>query len=182
MRFFNFIFGILSIICGGVFLMNPGWNFAVFSYISAIVMGVYGIGSIISYFINRKKFINSAFEVVAGTAGLILGIFGVVYMIFTLIDPSFIVYMKIVAVVLLMAFIIFEGITMIVEAIRNKNRVGTGRCILFIILGLLMIALGGFGLFEGLGVLTIAAFITEGIILGAGLVASGIGIMVSAFR
>ena len=74
MKVFNCIFGILSII-GAIYCMfYPGLTFLNAGWIVTILLGVWGICSVIDYFAKRKKAKAEQSEAIMGTLGLVVGI------------------------------------------------------------------------------------------------------------
>ena len=70
MKVFNCIFGILSII-GAIYCMfYPGLTFLNAGWIVTILLGVWGICSVIDYFAKRKKAKAEQSEAIMGTLGI----------------------------------------------------------------------------------------------------------------
>ena len=88
MKVFNCIFGILSII-GVIYCMfYPGLTFLNTGWIVTILLGVWGICSVIDYFAKRKKAKAEQSEAIMGTLGLVVGIAAAVISILAMFMPS----------------------------------------------------------------------------------------------
>lgn len=88
MKVFNCIFGILSII-GAIYCMfYPGLTFLNTGWIVTILLGVWGICSVIDYFAKRKKAKAEQSEAIMGTLGLVVGIAAAVISILAMFMPS----------------------------------------------------------------------------------------------
>ena len=140
-----------------------------YGYVVALFMGVMGIVSIVAYFRNRKAMKSIGLVAAAGTANLVIGILGVVFMLLNMTVPFFTYSVQAFGAIMVALFMLIEGINCVASAILNRSgstgltRVMTG------VLGVLMIV--GFA-----GALVFPPVIISmfGIFLGVGMAVQGV--------
>ena len=88
MKVLNFIFGLLSVIGAFYCIFYPGLTFLNSGWIVTILLGMWGICSVIDYFLKRKKSKSEQSEAVMGTLGLIVGIAAAVVSVLAMFIPS----------------------------------------------------------------------------------------------
>lgn len=142
MKALNILCGIISIIAAVICLAHPFAAQIAYGYLCAIVIGCLGIIVIISYFMNRKAMKVAGTEAVVGTAGLALGILGVIFMVLNIEIPGFVYGVQEFGAVMLMVFMLIEGFGMIIFAVKSRGIPGRIPVIIF---GCLMVIACLFG-------------------------------------
>lgn len=169
MKIFNIIFGVLSIIVAFICFMYPFESQLLYGYIIAVFIGIMGIMCLVNYFSSRKAAKASGVQMFSGTADLVIGIFGVVFMLLNMTVPFFNYTVQEFGAILVSLFMLVEGISSIAEAIVNRAGAGAGMRVLSGILGLLMII--GFVYALACPAIIISIF---GIFLGACMLVQGV--------
>lgn len=139
MKVFNMVFGVLSIIVALICFAHPFASQLVYGYIIAIFIGVMGIMCLINYFSMRKAYKASGIQMFSGTASLVIGIFGVVFMLLNMTVPFFNYSVQEFGAILVSLFMLTEGIYCIAGAITNRAGKSTAMRVLTGIFGVVMI-------------------------------------------
>ena len=171
MRVFKVILGILSVALSMFCLGAPFLTEYICTYIAAIYALVIGIIACAEY--AKHKGEKGSGISLAG------GIIAILFMIFAIFAPGFLLnWMFILAIVLLIAIIV-EGITTVVGAFTFRGLTG-GMKAVYAILGILMIIAGTTFLSWGIfGAFEIIEFF--GIITSIGICITGVRLIISAF-
>lgn len=175
MKVFNIIYGILCLIMAGICLLNPFASQLIYGYVFAAFVGATGIMSIINWFIIRRATKNAGLTMVSGTAGLIIGILAVIFMVMDFTIPFFNYSVQEFAAIIVMMFLLVEGVLMLVRAFTSKTDSAPAR-ILYGIIGLFMAAMCIYGIIYP--AVVIAMF---GIFLGAGFGVQGVSRILVGF-
>ena len=169
---FNIIFAILSFICAGICFWNPFSSALIFGYVISAFMGIWGIAAIITFIASRKNRRASGFEAAMGFIGLILGVCGVLFFIFSITIPGFTFTMEEMIIILLLVFLGIEGLLCMISALVNTSYHGVFVTVLAFIVGLIM--LGG----AVVGILNLQFLVPIiGLILGVAFVVNGIRLL-----
>ena len=169
MKAFDIVFGILSIIVGCVCFAHPFASQLVYGYIIAIFIGVMGIMCIANYFMTKRAMRASGIQMFSGTAGLAIGIFGVVFMLLNMTVPFFNYNVQEFGAILVALFMLTEGITCIVSAVSNRAGASMGMRVLTGVFGAAMVI--GFVYVVACPAVIISVF---GIFLGVSLLVQGV--------
>ena len=169
MKIFNVLFGILSIIVAVTCLAHPFASQLAYGYISAVFIGVMGLMSIVNWFLVRREAKRSGLQLISGAGGLIIGIFGVVFMLLNMTVPFFTYSVQEFGAILVMMFLLLEGVLTTVSAVRNRNNRNGLMRVMMGIFGVLMIVGCLFGII--FPEVVISMF---GIFLGVSLLVQGI--------
>ena len=177
MKALNFIFGIIAILCSGVFFADPILSKILFTYIGAVILGVLGLVEIIKYFVDRKKQKSNPTMAFTGTAGLVLGICAVVYALLNAYVPFFTLATEMLLAIMFTVFMLFSGISDIVTFFKTKDILSQGMRIFTLVLGILMVI-------ASLSCLSCVWIVTGmfGIFIGVSLVFKGVDLIISAFN
>ena len=163
MKVFNCIFGILSII-GAIYCMfYPGLTFLNAGWIVTILLGVWGICSVIDYFAKRKKAKAEQSEAIMGTLGLVVGIAAAVISILAMFMPGI--------------RLVVDGISSVAMSLKVKKASSSGAWLIPLFCGILVIIGGIYGFFH-----LIFAAQTIGFMIGVLLSIYGVKLILSAFE
>lgn len=121
MKIFNSIIGVLSILSGVYCIFYPGLTFINSGWIVAVLLGVWGVFSIIDYAVNRKKAQKTKSEAAMGIVGLVVGILAAVISILALVTPAVRAVLDITILGVFAGWLIIDGISSIFSAIRAKG-------------------------------------------------------------
>ncbi len=162
MRAFNIIFGVLAVLCGIFCLTNPFSSAIIYEYVLATFIGVWGLYGIISFFVIRSEQKKRGSETLLSISALVLGVLALIFGICHYTIPSFGLSTQGVIAVLLLIFLLIDGVLTIVKAFTTEE-LTTGLKILTVVMGIFLIlaALAGlaniwmtisvFGMFLGIG-------------------------------
>lgn len=178
MRVLSILGGILAIIAGGICIAHPFESQLVYGYMGSIMIGLVGILSIVTVIATRKERAAAraaGIEVASGAVGIILGILGVVFMWLNMSVPFFTYAVAEVGAVMLMFYLLIDGIMSIVAAIMAKGA-GAGMRIASAVVGILMVALAVWGI--AFPPMVIASL---GIFMGVGFLIVGVNRIIFAF-
>ena len=168
MKALNIIMGILTIIAGCVCIWYPFDSSIVYGYMIAVIVGLMGIMTIVGYVMARSAGVASGLVGIDGTLALVVGILGVVFMVLNMAVPGFTYGVEHLAAVIMMAYLLVNGIVVIVQAVSFSSVIGIGMTIAQVLLGILEIIAAFYGFLAPAAVL--AAF---GLYLGFCLIFSG---------
>ena len=162
MRAFNIIFGVLAVLCGIFCLTNPFSSAIIYEYVLATFIGVWGLYGIISFFVIRSEQKKRGSETLLSISALVLGVLALIFGICHYTIPTFGLSTQGVIAVLLLIFLLIDGVLTIVKAFTTEE-LTTGLKILTVVMGIFLIlaALAGlaniwmtisvFGMFLGIG-------------------------------
>lgn len=123
MKVFNCIFGILSII-GAIYCMfYPGLTFLNAGWIVTILLGVWGICSVIDYFAKRKKAKAEQSEAIMGTLGLVVGIAAAVISILAMFMPSIRLMFDVIILCIFSGWLVVDGISSVAMSFKVKKSI-----------------------------------------------------------
>lgn len=126
MKVFNCIFGILSII-GAIYCMfYPGLTFLNTGWIVTILLGVWGICSVIDYFAKRKKAKAEQSEAIMGTLGLVVGIAAAVISILAMFMPGIRLMFDVIILCIFSGWLVVDGISSVAMSLKVKKASSSG--------------------------------------------------------
>ena len=175
MKVLNFIFGLLSVIGAFYCIFYPGLTFLNSGWIVTILLGMWGICSVIDYFLKRKKSKSEQSEAVMGTLGLIVGIAAAVVSVLAMFIPSIRLVFDITILCIFSGWLIIDGISSVTMSFKVKNS-GSSAWIISLICGILVIIGGIYGLFH-----LVFAAQTIGFMIGVLLAVYGVKLIISVF-
>ena len=176
MKVFNCIFGILSII-GAIYCMfYPGLTFLNSGWIVTILLGVWGICSVIDYFAKRKKTKAEQSEAVMGTLGLIAGIAAAVISVLAMFMPSIRLMFDVIILCIFSGWLVVDGISSVAMSFKVKNT-GSSAWLIPLFCGILVIIGGIYGFFH-----LVFAAQTIGFMIGVLLSIYGVKLILSEFE
>ena len=176
MKVFNCIFGILSII-GAIYCMfYPGLTFLNTGWIVTILLGVWGICSVIDYFAKRKKAKAEQSEAIMGTLGLVAGIAAAVISVLAMFMPSIRLMFDVIILSIFSGWLVVDGISSVAMSFKVKNT-GSSAWLIPLFCGILVIIGGIYGFFH-----LIFAAQTIGFMIGVLLSIYGVKLILSAFE
>ena len=176
MKIFNCIFGILSII-GAIYCMfYPGMTFLNTGWIVTILLGMWGICSVIDYFAKRKKAKAEQNEAVMGTLGLVVGIAAAVISILAMFMPGVRLVFDVIILCIFSGWLVVDGISSVAMSLKVKNT-GSSAWLIPLFCGILVIIGGIYGFFH-----LVFAAQTLGFMIGVILAIYGIKLIISAFE
>lgn len=176
MKIFNSIIGVLSILSGVYCIFYPGLTFINSGWIVAVLLGVWGIFSIVDYVANRKNAQKNKREAAMGAVGLVVGILAAVISILALFTPAVRAMLDITILGVFAGWLIIDGISSIISAVKAKG-MGGKLWIVSLICGIVVALAGIYGIFH---LLFIAQ--TIGLLIGILLMVYGIGLILSVFQ
>ena len=176
MKVLNFIFGLLSVIGAFYCIFYPGLTFLNSGWIVTILLGMWGICSVIDYFLKRKKSKSEQSEAVMGTLGLIVGIAAAVVSVLAMFIPSIRLVFDITILCIFSGWLIIDGISSVAMSFKVKNS-GSSAWIISLIFGILVIIGGIYGLFHLLFTAQ-----TSGFMIGVLLAVYGVKLIISVFE
>lgn len=176
MKVFNCIFGIFSIIASIYCIFYPGITFLNTGWIVTILLGVWGICSIVDYVAKRKKEDKSKSEAAMGVLGLIAGITAAVISVLAMFMPGIRLILDVIILCVLLFWFIISGITSVALSLKIKKS-GSKSWVLTLICGILIVLAGIYGIFH----LFFAAQ-TIGFLIGILLMIYGIRLVISIFE
>lgn len=177
MKVFNCIFGILSII-GAIYCMfYPGLTFLNTGWIVTILLGVWGICSVIDYFAKRKKAKAEQSEAIMGTLGLVVGIAAAVISILAMFMPSIRLMFDVIILCIFSGWLVVDGISSVAMSFKVKEAASSGAWLIPLFCGILVIIGGIYGFFH-----LVFAAQTIGFIIGVLLAVYGVKLILLAFE
>lgn len=176
MKIFNCILGVFAIFASIYCIFFPGVTFLDSGWIVAVLLGVWGICAIFDYATNRKKDNKSKSEAAMGTLGLVAGIAAAVFSVLTLFIPAMRAMLDIIILGMFTFWLIVSGISSVAVSFSIK-KTGSKKWILTLILGILVIIAGFYGIFH---MIFIAQ--TLGILIGMLLMTYGFRLIMSVFE
>ena len=176
MKIFNLILGILSIIGAIYSIFYPRITFLNIGWIVTVLLGVWGICSIVDYAINCGKKQNSKGEAFMGVLGLVFGIVAAVASVLAVFVPSIKVVLDIIILCIFSGWLIISGINSAVSSFKVRKS-GSKSWILTLICGILVLVAGIYGYFNLIFVAR-----TIGFIMGILLLVYGLRLVVSVFE
>ncbi len=169
MKAMNIILGILAIVCGIVCISAPFGTVLVYGYVVSIFIGVMGLMIIAGYLAGRASGPASVLLGLDGTVALVIGILGVIFMVCNVAIPGFTYGVEHMAAVVLMAYMLVDGIVVIFHAVKLSQFTSVGITILQCLLGIIQIVAAVYGFVSPAVVLAVF-----GLYLGFSLILSGI--------
>lgn len=178
MKAIKCIFGVLSILGAFYCMFFPGLTFLDAGWIVAILLGVYGICSIVGYFTNSKKKekTDNGNMIADGIVGLIVGIAAAVISVLALFSTSVFAMLDLIILLIFAFWLLYSGVSSIMDSVKQKKS-GGKMWVLSLILGIVLILTGIYGATH----LLFAAF-SIGYIIGFELMIYGIRLITSAFE
>lgn len=177
MKVINGIIGVLSIIASIYCIFFPGLSFLNVGWIITAILGIFGICSIIFYFTKKKMYKNLMIEGLEGVFGLVVGITAAVVSILAMFMPSIRIAIDVIILIIFAIWMIVDGASSIVEAFIMKKASKSKSWILALVLGVMMIILGIYGICH---LIFVARAI--GVMIGIMLMCYGIKLIVSLFE
>lgn len=178
MKVINGIIGAIAILSSIYLILYPGLTFVHTGWIATMVLGIFGICSIVYYSVSKKNNAQNAnYGKATGITSLIVGICAAAFSVLAIFIPSF---QGIIDIVILIAFalwLIIDGIIEIMKAIRLKNMTTSKKWILDLILGIFVLLFGIYGIFHLLVFMK-----TIGIMIGIMIMAYGIKQIAAIFE
>lgn len=177
MKVFNCIIGVFAIFAAMYCAFWPGVTFLNTGWIVTILLGVWGICAIFDYFSKPKDGDRSKNNVAMGVLGLIGGIAAAVISILALFMPQVSIIIDVIMLYMLVCWFIIGGIMSIVGAVKMSKVSQSKGWILTLILGILVLLAGIYGIFH----MFIMAQ-TAGLLIGILLMTYGIRLICSVFE
>ena len=170
MKVFNCIFGILSII-GAIYCMfYPGLTFLNTGWIVTILLGVWGICSVIEAKAEQS-------EAIMGTLGLVVGIAAAVISILAMFMPGIRLMFDVIILCIFSGWLVVDGISSVAMSFKVKKASSSGAWLIPLFCGILVIIGGIYGFFH-----LIFAAQTIGFMIGVLLSIYGVKLILSAFE
>ena len=163
MKAFNVILGIFSLIASFFCFMQPIRTFLSAGWIVAILLCAWGFCALFEVFRNRRKegnrisTVGAVFALIGGIASMVASIIMIVKPGTTLVSDVFFLY-------ILMFWLIFSGVSSIINAVKVMKPAGNKMWVFSMILGILTI-LGGLYGFSHMILMTIIAAEVIGVLL-----------------
>ena len=177
MKVFNCILGVFAIFSSIYCIFWPGITFLNTGWIITILLGVWGFCAIFSYFSVPKEERKTKSKAAMGTAGLVAGIAAAVVSVLAIFMPQIMVMFDVIILWLFVGWLILSGIMSIVGAVGVKKTTESKSWILTLILGILVLLAGIYGIFN-LFVMAQAA----GLLIGVYLMVYGVRLFCSVFE
>ena len=177
MKLFNCILGVFAIFGAIYCVFWPGVTFLNTGWIVTVLLGAWGICAIFDYFSRPKDGDRSKKNAAMGVWGLVLGIAAAVVSVLSLFIPGISLIMDIIILYMLIAWFIVSGITSVAGSITASKKSQSKSWILTLILGILVIIAGVYGLFH----LFVMAQ-TAGLLIGIFLMIYGVRLICSVFE
>lgn len=175
MKVFNCILGILTVLASIYCIFYPGLTFLNCGWIVTIILGLWGISSIVSYAASRNDG-NNKEKALMGTLGLIAGIAAAVVSVLAMFMPGIRVMFDIIILAIFAVWLIVDGISSIATSFKVKKS-GSSVWVLPLICGVLVLLAGIYGIFN-----LIFTAQTLGLFMGILLMTYGIRLILSAFK
>lgn len=175
MKVFNCILGILTVLASIYCIFYPGLTFLNVGWIVTIILGLWGISTIISYAVSRNDG-NNKEKALMGTLGLIAGIAAAVVSALAMFMPGIRVMFDILILAIFAVWLIVDGISSIATSFKVKKS-GSSVWVLPLICGVLVLLAGIYGIFN-----LIFTAQTLGLFMGILLMTYGIRLILSAFK
>lgn len=175
MKVFNCFLGILSILASIYCIFYPGLTFLNSGWIVTIILGLWGIFTIVSYAASRKDG-NNKEKAVMGTLGLIAGIAAAVVSALAMFIPGIRVMFDIIILAIFAVWLIADGISSVMTSFKAKKS-GSSIWVLPLICGVLVLLAGIYGIFNLIFVAQ-----TLGLFMGVLLMTYGIRLILSVFK
>lgn len=122
MKLFNGILGVLSIFGALFCIFWPEASFLNAGWIIALVLGLWGICSIVTFFIDKSYGDVDKENAGKGLLGLVIGITALVVSILSMFMPVVEGVFMLILLVLFVVFLFVYGISSIVKAIKTKKK------------------------------------------------------------
>lgn len=176
MKIFNCILGIFAVFASVYCIFYPGITFLNSGWIVTVLLGAWGICAIFDYATNRKDGEKSKSEAAMGTLGLIAGIAAAVFSVLALFLPGIRAMLDVIILCMFAAWLIISGISSIAISFKIK-KTGSKRWILSLILGIIVLLAGIYGIFH-------LVFVAEtiGLLIGMLLMTYGLRLVFSVFE
>ena len=178
MKIFNCILGVFSIL-GAVYCMFfPGVTFLNAGWLVTILLGVYGLCSIFTYFSNpaRKEKKNNTGLVANGVIGLIMGIGAAVVSILAMFNTGIHLSLDIIMLLMFAFWLVYSGIASVAAAIKQK-KLGGKMWGLTLALGIAVILTGIYSVSH-----LLFAAMSIGYMIGIELMIYGVRLVMSVFE
>ncbi len=176
MKIFNCIIGIFAIFASVYCIFYPGITFLNSGWIVTVLLGAWGICAIFDYATNHNKEEKPKSEAAIGTLGLVLGIVAAVFSVLALFLPGIRVMLDIIILCMFAAWLLVSGINSIIVSFSIK-KTGSKRWILTLILGIIVLLGGLYGIFNLVFVAQ-----TIGLLIGMLLMTYGLRLILSVFE
>lgn len=176
MKVFNCILGIFAVLASIYCVFYPGITFLNSGWIVTILLGAWGICAIFDYATNHNNGEKSKGEAAMGTLGLVMGIAAAVFSVLALFFPGIRAMLDIIILCMFAGWLIISGIGSIAVSFTIK-KTGSKRWILSLILGILVLIGGIYGIFHLFFVAQ-----TIGILIGILLMTYGFRLILSVFE
>lgn len=169
------VLGILTVFAGIYVIANPEIALPLMGGMMAIAMCVFATSSLLNWFERRAEGEADVFSLIMAILGYIFSLLFAGNILAQLLSAEIMLYME-------LAFVVVEGIILIIDAFRMRGLKNAKRPILqkigaswgwILAAGILMAVTGIFALCNPLG-----AVITNGVYMGIGIVAAGIAVIV----
>ena len=175
MKVFNCILGLFSIMGAIYCIFYPGLTFLSTGWLITILLGAMGICSIFEFATSSDKKENKGL-VADGIVGLILGIGAAVISILGIFSPWVRGSLDLMILILFAFWLFYSGIASIVKSINLKKN-GVKMWILTLILGILVLLTGIYGVLH-----PVFTMVTISYIIGFELMIYGVRLIASMFE
>ena len=177
MKFFNAIIGIFAILTSVYTMCFPGVSFLNAGWIITIMLCLWGVCALFE--VCSKKIKDSNGKIIVGNAilAIIGGIAAAVITTVAIFRPGLSAIFDLAAVGIITAWLIVSGMSSIVSSINYVKPLGGKKWILTLILGILTLIAGIYGVFH-----LIVMAQTLGLLLGILLMLYGIRLLASLFE
>lgn len=176
MKIFNCLLGLFSIMGALYCIFYPGITFLNSGWIVTILLGLWGICSVIDFVLKRKSNNNSKSEAAIGALGFIGGIAAAVVSVLSMFMPGIRILLDVIILCIFAGWLIVSGITSVVVSLKVK-KTGSKRWILTLICGILVLLAGIYGIFH---LIFIAQ--TIGVLIGILLLTYGFRLIATVFE
>lgn len=176
MKVFNCILGIFAIFASAYCIFYPGITFLNSGWIITVLLAAWGICAIFDYASKHNSAEKSKGEAAMGTLGLVAGIVAAVFSICAMFLPGIRLVLDIIILCMFAGWLIISGIYSVAASIQVK-KTGSKRWIISLVLGILVVLAGIYGIFH---LLFVAQMI--GILIGILLMTYGLRLILSLFE
>lgn len=179
MKVFNVILGVFALFGASYCILFPGKTFLTSGWVVTMLLAVWGICAVFSFFTEKKEGKSSKSEMILGILGIVMGIAAAtITLLGIFMAPIFTTLLVDMTMLLMFCLWLFiSGIDSIVAAIRIKKTTGSKWWIFTLVMGILVLLGAVYGLFHGI-------FLAQMIGLGIGylLICYGVRLIASAFE
>ncbi len=175
MKVFNAILGVFSLFGAFYAMMAPARTFLTTGWIVTVLLCLWGVCALFEVF--RQKGDRDKLTVGRAILALVAGVASAVVSILMLCYPGLSLPVDIIAVWIFTGWLLVSGISSIAVSVKVGKPAGGKRWIFTMIMGILTVAVGAYGVFH---VLAMAQ--TIGILIGVMLMVYGVRLLASVFE